>query len=423
MARNGGGLVELLVAHGLAEPAARIYLVASREGPLPASELARATAVHRVHAYRYINELVERGLLEPTGQRPKRFAPLPVDELLDKWIREEATRLEALRDGRERLLAEWRATVGTPEPHDARRFSIIEGQEAIWRLLKRRFGAARSEILIAVSAFSLPRAVDGGLDRALAHARARGVRVRIVTEVGPSNRTEVKLFSHVAELRHARRPVSNRAILIDRKSAAVFVTGAEGLGGSEAAQLMLWTTDPRFLALTRAYHQRLWSLSVPVDEREVELEQPARAVLPIRRGQSSETFARLQEIAELGMTATGIEELRVDLPELIETVARQLGRQIAEGMEGTSPEEVVQELAAYYRTHSLGKVEVVRSAPLTLTVRNCFACRHSPEIGRVLCPEIIGTVLETRLGERFDISKPDPTRHAERGCVFGVRAA
>ncbi|MCI4346682.1 MAG: helix-turn-helix domain-containing protein [Thermoplasmata archaeon] len=421
MARAANGLVELLVSHGLAEPAARIYLVATREGPLPASELARATAVHRVHAYRCIDELVEKGLLRPEGSRPKRFAPLPVEELLDRWIHEEAGRLESLRRGRDRLLEEWRATAGSPEPGDARRFSIVEGQSAIWHLLKRRFGAAQKEILITVSAFSLPRAVDGGLDRALAEARSRNVRVRIVTEVEPSNRVEVRLFSQVAELRHARKPVTNRAILIDRKAAAVFVTGAEGLGPSDEAQLMLWTTDPRFLALTRAYHQRLWALSVPVNERLVELEAPSRAVLPLRRGEGGEGLARLQEITELGMTATGVEELRLDLPELIDAVARQLGRQIADGIGGTTPSEVVKELAAYYSERSLGRVEVVKDRPLTLRVRNCFACRHSPEIGRVLCPGLISSLLERRLGDQFDVSKPDPTRHAERGCIFAIR--
>jgi sugar-specific transcriptional regulator TrmB len=424
VARNGSGLVELLVAHGVPEPEARIYLVASHEGPLPASELARATAVHRVHAYRYISHLVKQGLLVASGRRPQRFASLPVDELIDRWIREEAGRLETLRQGRSRLLAEWQAPTEAPGVEDGRRFSIVEGQPAIWRLLKRRFGAARSEILIAVSAFSLPRAVDGGLDRALAQARARGVRVRIVTEVAASNRTEVRLFSHVAELRHARRAVTNRAIVIDRKAAAVFVTGAEGLGASEEAQLMLWTTDPRFLALTRAYHQRLWAHAVPISVREAELDRSSQVTLPIRRGSArGETFARLQAIAELGMSATGVQELRVDLPELIEMVGRQLGRQIAEGMTGSTPEEVSRELAAYYAQHAMGRIAVVRNSPLTLNVRNCFACRASPEVGRVLCPELIGTLLERRLGDRFDVSKPDPTRHAERGCTFAVRPA
>ena len=156
------------------------------------------------------------------------------------------------------------------------------------------------------------RTKNGGLDRALAQARARGVRVRIVTEVAASNRTEVRLFSHVAELRHARRPVTNRAIVIDRKAAAVFVTGAEGLGASEEAQLMLWTTDPRFLALTRAYHQRLWALSVPISVREAELDRVPYIVVVgdreiadgsvavrVRGTKGSRTFSRAEFLAHV----------------------------------------------------------------------------------------------------------------------------
>lgn len=422
MARSGPELLAELQRHGVSEPAGRIYLVATREGPLPASELARATAVHRVHAYRCIQELVRKGCLNPVGRRPMRFAALPVDQLLDRWIHEESQQLEALRNGRDRLLAEWRDADGSFEPTDGRRFSIIEGQDAIHRFLKGRFGAARKELLITVSGFSLPRAADGGLDRALSEARKRGVKVRLVSEVEASNRTEAKLFAHVCELRHARRPVTNRAIVVDHARAAIFVTGAEGLGSGEA-QVMLWTSDPRVVALAREYHRRLWASAVPIDERFVELENPNRAILPIRRGDARAPFERLQEIAELGMNAAGVRELRLDLPELIETVARQIGRQVGEEIDGDSPQAVARSLSEYYSGHSMGRLDVFREKPLILRVRNCFACRESPEIGRVLCPSLLSAVLERRLGTSWTVSKPDPTRHAERGCHFAVRAA
>jgi len=33
------------------------------------------------------------------------------------------------------------------------------------------------------------------------------------------------------------------------------------------------------------------------------------------------------------------------------------------------------------------------------------------------------TVLEARLGQRWEVSKPDPTKHASRGCVFTATPA
>jgi sugar-specific transcriptional regulator TrmB/predicted hydrocarbon binding protein len=420
MARARNGLLDLLVAHGVPEPAARIYLVASREGPLTASELARATAIHRVHGYRFIRELVEQGLLRGAGARPTRFSALPVDELVDKWIQGTTEELERLRRDRAKLVEEIREDGPETPGLAGRRFSIIEGQDAIHAYLRRRIGAVRKEVLISVGGFALARAIDGGIDRALAAARQRGVRVRVVTEVNPSNLSEVKLFAPAAEVRHATRPVTNRAVLLDRSQLSLFVSGEDGLGAAGDAQLLLSTCDPHFAALAREYHQQLWAHAVPVTERLVELESPPRAVLPVGRGQMNETFQRLREITELGMAATGMQEVSIDLPDLIQAVAAQLGHEIGDAIEGRTPEEVVRALSEYYARHSRGRMAVVRERPLTVKVTNCFACRNTPEIGRVLCPALIGAALERRLGGHWDVSKPDPARHAVRGCVFAL---
>ena len=423
MARARSGLLDRLVAQGISEPAARIFLLASREGPLTAAEAARLAAVHRVHGYRFLRELVGQGLLRPDGHRPQRFAALPVEELVDRWIQSTTEELDRLRRDRIRLLEDSRAADAGSGSPDGRRFTVLEGQSAIHAFLRRRFGAARKEILISVGGFALARAVDGGIDRALAAARSRGVRVRVVTEISGANLAEAKLFLPACELRHARRPVANRAVLIDRAQAAIFVSGEEGLGASGEAQVLLVTGDPRFLALTREYHQRLWADSDPATVRLVSIESPPRALLPVPRDRMEEPFQRLREISELGMAATGLTELSLDLPDLIEAVATQIGHQIGDGLDGRTPEAVARSLADFYGRHATGRLHVVRDRPLTLKITDCFACRTSPEVGRVLCPGVIAAALERRLGEKYDVSKPDPSRHATRGCLFAVRRA
>jgi hypothetical protein len=93
-------------------------------------------------------------------------------------------------------------------------------------------------------------------------------------------------------------------------------------------------------------------------------------------------------------------------------------------VDGRSPEEVGKALSLYYETHTMGHLTVVRDRPLTLQVRGCFACTpDSPEIGRVMCPQLLRAVFETRLGQRWDVTKPDPTKHATRGCVFTATPA
>jgi len=422
--RPGSDLLELLAQHGVAEKGARVYLAACRAGPQTASELARLSAVSRVEAYRFIKLLAADGLLQATGGRPMRFAALPPDELLDRWIRKASDRVRRLQQDRSKILSDWEEARTEFDERDPRKFAVLEGRETIHRFLVKRLGTAERQVLLSSSGVSLPRVIDAGTDRALREAHARGVKVRIVTEVLPQNLVDAKHLASFAELRHSAGPVMNRSVVIDRLGALVYVSGEEGFGRSGEEQVALWSSAPMFIQLARDYHRRLWVPAERAESRFVELENPSAAVLSVEHGKESVPFQRLQEIAKLGMRASGVREFDFLLPELIETIARQLGRRIAEEVEGDTPEKLAKELSSYYETHTMGHLAVLRDRPLTLRVTGCFACTSdSPEIGRVMCPQLLRTVLEARLGQRWEVSKPDPTKHANRGCLFTATPA
>ncbi|HYB77961.1 MAG TPA: hypothetical protein VEE83_04680, partial [Thermoplasmata archaeon] len=207
------------------------------------------------------------------------------------------------------------------------------------------------------------------------------MKVRVVTEVLPQNLVEAKHFAGFAELRHSSHPVANRAVVIDRLGSLVYVSSEDGLGRSGVEQVALWSSAPMFLRLARDYHRRLWVPASRAEARFVELETPPEAVLPVVAGKEAVPFQRLKEVAKLGMRASGVREFHLHLPDLIETIARQLGREIAEKIEGRTPEEVARALGLYYETHTMGHLTTVRDRPLTLRVTGCFACTgDSPEI-------------------------------------------
>jgi sugar-specific transcriptional regulator TrmB len=422
--RTANGLRGLLAEHGVPEKGARLYLVACRTGPQTASELARLAAVNRVEAYRLIQNLVADGLLSATDSRPKRFAALAPDRLLDRWISGAAEQLRVLEHDRTRILADWESDRLELDDADPRKFAVLDGREAIRRFLRRRIGKASREILVTATGAWLASMIDGGIDRALGEARDRGVKVHLVTEVARSNLTEAKHFASVASLRHSHAPVSNRAVIVDGAGATVFVSGDEGLGRAPEEQVALWSATPSFVGLAKDYHRRLWATAELAEARFVELEEPPAAFLPVVVGRESLPFQRLKEITKLGMRASGVREFRLDLPDLIGTIARQLGREIAEDVEGQTVGEVTKSLSRYYATHTMGRLVVEKDHPLTLRVTGCFACTPaSPEVGREMCPQLLRAVLEARLGQRWVVTKPDPTKHASRGCLFTANPA
>jgi sugar-specific transcriptional regulator TrmB len=422
--RPGSGLLGLLAEHGVPEKEARLYLAACRSGPLAASELARLSSVHRVEAYRFIKQLTADGLLIPTGSRPQRFTALPPEELMDRWIRRASERLRRLETDREKVLTDWQEDRTDLDENDPRRFAVFEGRAAIDRFLTRRLGTARQQVLVTTSGLGLSAFLEGGVARSLKEANERGVKVRVVTEVYPPTLGAAKHFVGFSELRHAQGLVVNRAVVVDRTGALIFVSGEDGLGPPGNLQVALWSSGPMFVQLARDHHRRLWATAERSERRFVELEAPSTAVLPVVAGREAVPFQRLKDIAKLGMRASGVKQFQLDLPDLIETVARQLGREIAGKVEGTTPEEVASSLADYYEAHTMGRLVQLKARPLTFQVTGCFACTtESPEIGRVMCPQLLRTVLEARLGHRWEVSKPDPTKHATRGCVFTATPA
>ncbi len=424
MGRSGSGLLELLTEHGVPEKGARLYLAACRGGPQTASELARVSAIGRVEAYRIIKQLAGEGLLTATGTRPRRFAALPPAQLVDRWIQRASERVRQLEHGRPKILADWEAERTDLDERDPRKFAVLDGSEAIRSFLRKRAGTAESQILVSASGPFLSSMIEGGIDRAFREAVGRGVKVRVVTEVYRSNLVPAKHFAGFSELRHTGGPLSSRAVVIDRVGALVTVAGEDGCGSPVDGEVALWSTAPEFVRRVRARHRRIWTSALKAENRFVELENPPSAILPVVGGREAVPFQRLKEIAKLGMRASGVREFELPLPEIIETIARQLGREIAEEVAGETVEEVARSLARYYATHTMGHLGVVKDHPLTLRVTGCFACTSdSPEIGRVVCPQLFRSVLETRLGGRWDVSKPDPTKHAVRGCVFTATAA
>lgn len=424
MSRPGSGLFDLLTEHGVPANAARLYLAACRSGAQTAAELARLSAVNRVEAYRNIKQLVADGLLTATGSRPQRFAALAPDALVDRWIHRASERLHRLEQDRSRVLADWEDARTDVEEGDPRKFAVFENREMIRRFLKKRIGLAEHSVLLSANGSWLSGLMDGGVDRSLKEAAARGVKVRVVTEVYPTNLVEAKHFAGFSELRHSHGPIANRAAVVDRSGALVFVSGDEGLGPTQEEQVALWSSAPGFVQRARDYHRRLWGPASRAETRFVELENPPAAALTVVAGRESMPFQRMKEIAKLGMRASGVREFRLHLPELIDLIALQLGREIAKEVDGSTPAEVARSLSKYYATHTMGQLAVVKERPMTVQVTGCFACtQDSPEIGRVMCPQLLKSIFEERLGQRWEVSKPDPTKHAARGCLFTATVA
>ncbi|HZY70809.1 MAG TPA: helix-turn-helix domain-containing protein [Thermoplasmata archaeon] len=421
MGRNGGGLHGLLLDEGVPDRGARLYLAACREGPQTASELARRCQLNRVDAYRFIRDLIDRGLLRSTGGRPMRFAALSPEQLLDRLHHQASERARSLESERDKILHGWREALGTSDENDGRRFTVLEGTDSVYRFLRRKLGAAEKEVWGCFTPAALARVLDQGLDRTLREARDRGVRVRVLTPVDPETLALARTLEGAAEIRHSPMNFGVASLVFDRSG--MFVNISDHYANGASLPLVgLWSASPELNHSGREYFRHVWGRSTPFTQRLVELDGPSPATISLAGGVGDEdALLRLREVAELGMRVTGVGEVKLDLAGLIGAIGRQLGHEISGRLTGESPPDVVRALAAYYAEHALGEVRIVRDRPFTLRVDGCFSRTvPSNEVARLLCPAILGAALEGRLGSRWSVAASDSARSRNRACVFTI---
>src|SRR5256712_3332886 len=258
-----GEATKQLQTVGLTKHEAAAFVNLARLGAATAREVARASGVNRVQAYRALDSLEARGLVEVTLDRPKRYAARALREAFDVLEEERRRELAAMEQIRDSLLSAW--------PKIARRdaatvrLQILKGRTQIYSALRRSVARANKEVLAFTTTKGIVRSYRAGINEALLAALRRGADAKLIADIVASN---AALFSKVARyvpLRHLDDQ-RGRFIVVDRESVFVFLIQDErGLKGE--GETALWTNSPDFVRAHVDTFDRAWRSATAADSR------------------------------------------------------------------------------------------------------------------------------------------------------------
>ncbi|MCI4335662.1 MAG: hypothetical protein L3K17_00480 [Thermoplasmata archaeon] len=269
-------LIVTLARFGLPEREAKLYLAALRRGRATARELTRDAAVDRVLGYRLLDAMRVQGLMEVTAERPRRYAPVPPAQLLERDLR---NRRAVLQED-ERVAEELRghlARLAAPSS-DTPRYQLLVGSPRVYDYLQEMIGRATESIDVMLTFRSLRESLEHGLQTRIAPFVAGGGTVRMLVEADPRLRpTLLRLRRATRRYRKAqireRMPQPTRLTIVDRKEALVFlVSEAKDRHVDEVA---VWTDHPSFVAGQQLFFDQIWSES-PRSEPPAGVPKPAR---------------------------------------------------------------------------------------------------------------------------------------------------
>jgi sugar-specific transcriptional regulator TrmB len=184
---------------GLSEYAARAYIALLDLGTTEARDVSSLSKVPASKIYHILDQLHEKGLVEILPEFPRKYAPVPFSEFLDKLQEEHEATTRRLRDERHELLETF-AVVGGASASDRGSLTFLRGRRnAFERYDELVRGAREDVVLVATHGMFANRK---GWVAPLAEAAQRGVRMRVLSpdsattaalaDLGPSAETRVR---------------------------------------------------------------------------------------------------------------------------------------------------------------------------------------------------------------------------------------
>jgi sugar-specific transcriptional regulator TrmB len=257
---------------GLTPIQARVFLVLLGSDGLSTGEISRTTGIHRSDVYRAIRRLSQIGLVEIGVGNPSRYYaidPSKAVRLLLDLRRDEVMELESKTDD----LTEWLEgqrrrgyrTISNQDDQDLdySEFKLVKGNAVIPKVIDS-IQSAKSEIIKVVSASALRRHYIDFAEYEK-NATSRGVTVRMLTEIQPSNYRVARSYSECVHLNHvANLENSLRYLIIDGSE---LVLAGTIISNDEPDRSVLSTRNSVLVRGCVSYFEELWAKSISFAER------------------------------------------------------------------------------------------------------------------------------------------------------------
>jgi len=265
-----------LSTYGMTVAQAKIYLYLLTNGPSPARTISKSLGIHRVDVYQKLRELQELGSLEMYLDYPKRYGALEPSSVIATLLRRNEQKLESFRLRSAALvprLVDLRkylgnnARGGEREKGSNNLYKLVLGQNQYILELKQLIRNADREVVRIVSSGGIIRGISSHMDEVYSELKSRGVPVRLITEVIPTNAEQIKKLSKVVELRHMKN-VNLRFTAVDKSISMLSARYDEystSLDSPEDAYLLL--VDSKLTEALCFFFEHLWTTAKPVSQK------------------------------------------------------------------------------------------------------------------------------------------------------------
>ena len=366
--------LKTLVDLGLTEYQARVYLALLGLGASKASQIPSIAGVPRTRVYATMNQLHDKGLVEIIPESPLRYRPVPIQAFLQASSRELREQARGIEGSIEDLSQEF-AIRGEVAAEERGRFEAIYGRRNAHERLMKMYDQAEKSI-IGVGTPNSPFRIVKSAIFTLEEKVKEGLQVRYAFPVTPQNKEQVDTISRFAKIKGITEHLPIYWYVFDQRVVLLNHPIPDDDNFQRGEDIAIWTDDEGIARALETIAEKIWSGgtapgTVDVTEPAVEL---ARQYIQLLGHRGRPAF---------------------------QAMGYRIGEELARGFQASSLVPLIEEVAAYWKKHGLGRIQLLAKDPLTIEVENFVDAGSMLSVGRTVCSfveEALRAILESRLG-------------------------
>jgi sugar-specific transcriptional regulator TrmB len=273
-------VLRTLLSLGLTEMDAKVYIFLAKKGMQKALEISRTLKMNKEQLYRSLKKLQSRGLVTATLEHPARFSAIPIEKVLDLFIKAKMEEAQEIQRDRNEILSIFNS-MSLVENDEAARFTVLEGRNIIYSRIQQMMRETKNRLSTISSVSGLMQAYQFGLFDSSGYPSKAKIKFRFLTELSKENlcaaKTILKEMTKAKLNFEGRNPdrglrLFPRMVIRDQEEVMFFISPNTGNVANEKENSCLWTNSKALTQAFTAIFEDLWDNAVEIKQKILEIE-------------------------------------------------------------------------------------------------------------------------------------------------------
>jgi len=237
--------------------------------------------INKGQVYRILKSLQKKGLVETTLEYPTRFIAVPLEKVIDSFIKSKREEVTQIEETKKDILSDWNKISQTELDSSIEKFGVIEGKKKIFHKITQMIKETNSQFSMKSTVSDLFNAEQFGVFEIIKkHPMKSKIQFRVLTQISKQNLKAIKILKpklkYILDFRgkdsSLGSPIFTRMVIRDNAEIILFISEKKKASLKDGKEVCLCTNCKSIIEEFSAVFEDSWKDSRDIEDRITEIE-------------------------------------------------------------------------------------------------------------------------------------------------------